>query len=1245
MKFKKQSIIFATGFLALAALAGISFMNGFGFNLASRQGSGEDPVFEINSHSTFTEIAPGEYGGRANVNGNINSVGIVFNGFSMENNNLYVPKGGNAYFRNTDPIRGISEIDFIFNSKGTENVDLSTITFFSYNQISYDNLGAGKYIDLFYMSTTRGGIKTANWVYESTTESKMLGARYFLTLIYVEPTSDDLALGSVSITTPCTDEPAYKEVGQVSDWTNEEKETMTDAIGVVLPFVNFSAYDFDDSEPSIETIFFDTASFTAYKAAVAALGFEKTYETEMGGGVAEIYQKEVASAVYSVEFVAMHYGEVVSANIMMTDTLDRLYIYDSWPTQFISDKLGSSYASDVPIFDDSSFTGIEYTCAAQSGRKDVMIVFGNKDKTPISSAVCQAVKDYFLNLISSYSFIKTSDSSFGDDYYSAAAENLDLGLHIGVQIYPSMNVAQIEIMVLDKLDEFPLTKLNTITGVNFPMYDGNNAQFFVVTQEEAARKRINVNVYYADIDDMTLYAEALANNGFNITSSGEGYVYLNSNPFDAISVDLRIKEYGNQTYLSISASRQSYVSGIVTLDSFDDAIEWYYVNQETNAEALLDGYVFPSTEGATGFIFDYYGDYSNGDRALHIAGLGQAFVDALINGKDYYLPEKGYILNSNENYTLIVKPRVYAYGVVIGFKLLYNSEMLDVVSMTKANSDLVTWYEGLEDSAQYMGSPIDTADFSDVNSIIPQFIDSDAGYVFEYCGSTSFNIRIFPEDKEQFINDYTSVISALGAYQYSELQGVYYDPAHYVYIFIQNDDYYDYLTISYNLQEYDFRDYVDKDHIDLSDLDKWPLIDSGNAKIYNELDDYSNTYAGNYDYRLTIKQSYDLTAYKASLVSAGYSLKHISNYGDEYDVYYKIDENHRYLEIRINYDYYSYPLNQIEIRYIAEYGDAFALFNTVKGQLENSSIGSYLPNAGANDYARIDTDNNGYCSFQLEPGFDKASYKQTLQTAGFTQSSDENTLYKQDGNNLINVKFVLNANEVIEEMQVTVIETHWDAYPDKDMHISLFSALADYIPAMSTNSNDKYFELVNESKYEYTLRVKKEFDLDAYFEEFKKDQHVSYYSFSGTKYYSYTVEVGNNSYSFQTTVYDRGSYYEVDVSCYYSYFSNEHELSLQKIDNLVFGGDGVFAAIGDFSFLIKDHYVEYSEDTYININNCEASELNAFIDLMEANTNFELDAGSSSSNYYRYTYVTNGMMYEVIINTKSNVVTLEKMFL
>ena len=150
MKYKKQSIFVVASFMALATLAGITALNNFGFNLAPR-GSGEEPSFTINGNTAFTELSGGGYSGIATDEHSSNSITLNFIGFNYDDqaDNLYIAKGHNAYFTNTTPIRGIDETLMNFVSRCSENIKFAAITFYSYNPLTFENIQAGKYIDLF----------------------------------------------------------------------------------------------------------------------------------------------------------------------------------------------------------------------------------------------------------------------------------------------------------------------------------------------------------------------------------------------------------------------------------------------------------------------------------------------------------------------------------------------------------------------------------------------------------------------------------------------------------------------------------------------------------------------------------------------------------------------------------------------------------------------------------------------------------------------------------------------------------------------------------------------------------------------------------------------------------------------------------------------------------------------------------------------------------------------------------------
>lgn len=324
-----------------------------------------------------------------------NSVTTQFTGFTLANEyDITTQVNSVAYFTNTNPIRGISNIYCAFEKESeTTTHSLNFAVYASSNPLMISDINSGVHTDLFFRieDSVSGTGKTINRSFNGLN-------KYRYVLVEVFTYSEAYTLTNLSYNVVCEDEPEVVEVKTKTTWSEKEATDLA-SYGAPsnFPYPGVSGYYLSNSEQMeaiVQTLvsndkLMDITSFVFQE------GYIKTMDAEVEGRQILYMQKqnEDKSETYTYGF---------SAKQMPGDLNSVMYFYSSklpymaqtsttWPKEEIA-KVSANLSTAFPDF---QLDGVTYQVVNAGGNPmstDVAILVSSE-----SSMVDKYVA-YFNNL-------------------------------------------------------------------------------------------------------------------------------------------------------------------------------------------------------------------------------------------------------------------------------------------------------------------------------------------------------------------------------------------------------------------------------------------------------------------------------------------------------------------------------------------------------------------------------------------------------------------------------------------------------------------------------------------------------------------------------------------------------------------------------------------------------------------------------------------------------------------------------
>ena len=447
--------ILTSASLIVGCLAVKSAIKGEGlFNTINRELS--HGVFDLDQ-STITNVDD-HYEAIA-IDGSDNTVNTKFVNCTYSGGSLEFPGSKNAYFTNTNPIRGIANVTLSLSFSGDDQA-FFCIAYGSYNPIVLEDIYTGKYIDLKFMGNycSYSGETSTTIELNNYSGFNFSDCRYVLVLIS-NTKNYALTLTDLSFEAVCDAEPAEKAVGQSTDY-KERSQMTANGVPAYFPYFGTNGYNLvtESDITSITSFATGDALGTVFDAAMNN-GHELTYQ-EMYGDAAIMYLQKQNSDKSKTYTIGIMYQPAAEGyfyfNLAYSEYLPYMGgdSYDSWPTAALA-EISSSLATAIPALE---LTGASYKVVLSEDNaffREVHIPISGISNTTVADAEIAA---YVANDASG--FIGKAET-FGYNLTSPTGQytmQIDIG-----------GMYSVELCEYKQLDHFPASEYNSYYSSNQSM--------------------------------------------------------------------------------------------------------------------------------------------------------------------------------------------------------------------------------------------------------------------------------------------------------------------------------------------------------------------------------------------------------------------------------------------------------------------------------------------------------------------------------------------------------------------------------------------------------------------------------------------------------------------------------------------------------------------------------------------------------------------------------------------------------
>lgn len=991
MKKKKALVMLAASFaLTIGTLFAVAKVNGDG-SIFGKKTLNDDFVLD---NTTIRKASEEEDIYRAVMVSATASINVKLSGVKEIEENLVIEHGSCAVFSNvTDsPIRGIGELSLQLQASG----QLYFFFYLSYNPLNLNDILDGKYQDLktVIYNQYMWGSQTI-----STKEMGMdfLDYRYFLSVIYSPQC--DVAIQSMSVSTPCGDEPAAVPVGTFRDHYSEQELEM---IPEDTPFIGNGSYYVLSNYGSVFAYFLQNKGkfqqfINAFESAEYVMVNDSMAETQ---GML-IYQKSAGGDLYKTFAVMVEptiLGDYEYFAIQYAGLMPSMQEYSSWPGEAINEFVTDKEFQDM-IFDPELPESCRYTLLkTYSGTSEedftakgvtVQVTFENKSETILG--ISSALKALIAEYENTYGFIiANNDGSYewGDistlDNYQYRYSRTSSNVSYNVEVYFALNseyTNSLQIRYIEYVfNDFPHNELEQAFGEGyFDDIISTNAKYRSVSGSSPSP--VSSKSYYAkDLteEEIETYVDSLVAKGWSTREVEGGLeVYLvDTTSVIPVERSVRFESFSGYHLLTFTKRSDYYHTSNFNEVLYHFNVGWVVIDKlrkdienATGGEGLQGDFYYPSKSSDHGTA--YWGNYS---------------------------PEDYEILKSVLTYKESINRYVCASGSMA--MLFTFEEQSGYVIMNIEATDRYDYIDMVDNQVDIIG----INDF--VNSMMTNngVTEDTSLYLFDtdvvsyYGDGSSVYLIGDKEDVTAAINSYLNKIQSSENVKYSEYLGCYINIVNGVEVQLDENSLEGYsigdvtlvrLNYSFGNEYVEYVSYDDLPSIEYACMDKYPSLHIDDKKHF--------VLSGNYtDYLYVYVDEGFANLYKQALVDEGFILTEFNDNPKEGTIYYfyqKANENGDTYNARFSdggidfntYTDYYYSIDEIKAEYSYDAG-ATALLNSV-----------VLPNDNRKNFRfNYSSDESQLYYFSL----DVESFEQDLIAAGFVLNEDNGAFYKLEGNNL-----------------------------------------------------------------------------------------------------------------------------------------------------------------------------------------------------------------------------------------------------
>lgn len=992
MKKKKALVMLAASFaLTIGTLFAVAKVNGDG-SIFGKKNLNDDFVLD---NTTIRKASEEEDIYRAVMVSATASIDVKLSGVKEIEENLVIEHGSCAVFSNvTDsPIRGIGELSLQLQASG----QLYFFFYLSYNPLNLNDILDGKYQDLktVIYNQYMWGSQTI-----STKDMGMdfLDYRYFLSVIYSPQC--DVAIQSMSVSTPCGKEPVQVPVGTFRNHYSEQELEM---IPGDTPFIgNGSYYIYSQGGSYFINALQNKGKLESFKAQFEDdAGYLMVNDSMAETQGILIYQKSASGDLYktfAIESEPYLIGDYELIRLQYAGLMPSMQEYSSWPGEAINEFVTDKEFQDM-IFDPELPESCRYTLLkTYSGTSEedftakgvtVQITFENKSETILS--ISSALKALIAKYENTYGFIiANNDGSYewGDisalDNYQYRYSRTSSNVSYNVEVYFALNseyTNSLQIRYIEyAFNVFPHNELEQAFGEGyFDDIISTNAKYRSVSGSSPSP--VSSKSYYAKgltEEEIETYVDSLVAKGWSTREVEGGLeVYLvDTTSVIPVERSVRFESFSGYHLLTFT-KRSDYFH----TSNFNEVLYHFNVGWSVIDKLRKD---IENATGGEGLQGDFYYPSKSSDH-------GTAYWEN-------YSPEDYEILKSVLTYKKSINRYVCASGsmaMLFTFEeqsgyVIMNIEMTsryNYIDMVDNQVDLI----GINDFVNSM-----MTDSGVTEDTLLYLFDTDV--VSYYGDGSSVYLIGDKEDVTAAINSYLNKIQSSENVKYSEYLGRYINTVNGVEVQIDENSIEGYsigdvtlmrLNYSFGNEYVEYVSYDDLPSIEYEYMDIYPSLHIDDEKHFVLSDNYTGYLYVHVDEGFA-------NLYKQALVDAGFILTEFNDNpknGTIYYFYQKANENGDTYNARFSdggiefnvYPNYYYSINEIKAEYSSDAG-ATALLNSV-----------VLPNDNRKNFRfNYSSDESQLYYFLL----DVESFEQDLLAAGFVVNEDNGTFYKLEGNNL-----------------------------------------------------------------------------------------------------------------------------------------------------------------------------------------------------------------------------------------------------
>lgn len=449
---KKTLLVSICALTSLAVAGSVALLANDAFNLNPLQ---TDATFQLNEES-ITEVE--DYYTAVSIDDRGNTVTTKFSGFGVSENKFTVTANSLAYFTNVEPLRGV---DFVSTnlSKAQTKCNQYFITYGSYNPLNVEDIFSGKYVDLKFATTDCSGYESSS----ITAYASFSDCRYFLTMIFND-SEDLLTLESYTFAAVCENEPAEKEVGMKTDFTESEKADLVKyGAPANFPYIGVSGYRIQNI--GIGAMVSTVAPLSNIGNLIGAFiedNYDLTNSSEVEGRYIRYYQKQNAAKTETYTYGLNHMqlpGNYGYIQYMYTEQYPYMggEAETTWPKDNIA-ELSTGLANAFPDFQLENVTYQWYGGETSFGSKTAMILVSGEDATSIETQT----QAYFAALDSELYNVEGYVARTVDGKYEFEAYMM--GKQIGVTLTEKLTYDYFPINELSEFRECGLPELPHVSG-------------------------------------------------------------------------------------------------------------------------------------------------------------------------------------------------------------------------------------------------------------------------------------------------------------------------------------------------------------------------------------------------------------------------------------------------------------------------------------------------------------------------------------------------------------------------------------------------------------------------------------------------------------------------------------------------------------------------------------------------------------------------------------------------------------